>query len=47
MKWLCIKFGGNSVVFYLMNKANRNKSTYRYSRGSFMSAAMLNVVASF
>ena len=42
-----LKFGGNSVVFYLMKKANRNKSTYRYSRDSFMGAAMLNAVASF
>ena len=44
---LCTKFGGNSVVFYLMKKSNQNKSTYRYSRGSFMGAAMLNAVASF
>ena len=41
-----LKFGGNSVVFYLMKKANRNKSAYRYSRGSFMGAAMLNAIAS-
>ena len=42
---LCNKFGGNSVVFYLMKKANLNKSTYRHSRGLFMGAAMLNAVA--
>ena len=47
MKCLCTKFGGNSVVFYLMKKANRNKSTYRYIRGSFMGAAILNAVAWF
>ena len=46
IKCLCTKFGGNSIVFYLMKKANRNKSTYRYNRGSFMGAAMLNAVAS-
>ena len=47
IKCLCTKFGGNSVVFYPMKKANRNKSTYKYSRGSFMGAVMLNAVASF
>ena len=47
IKCLCTKFGGNSIVFYLMKKANRNKSTYRYSRCSLMGAVMLNDVASF
>lgn len=47
VKCLCLKFGETSVVFYLMKKANQNKSTYRYSRGSSMGAAMFNAVASF
>ena len=47
IKCLCTKLGGNSVVFYLMKEANQNKSTYSYSRGSSMGAAMLNAVASF
>ena len=34
-------------LFLFLFQANRNKSTYRYGRGSFMGDAMLNAVASF
>ena len=34
-------------LFLFLFQANRNKSTHRYGRGSFMGDAMLNAVASF